>query len=95
MGKRKKRLSKELTITGQVIATDWDLNDGVNEISIETEDDEYVVEDNSLWEDLFDNLDEEVEVTGVITEDGDATKYIMVTSYKLLESDDDYDEFMN
>ena len=92
---RKKKGSKERTIIGYVTATDWDLDDVVSEVSIETDSDDYVVEDSGLGKELFDLLGEEVEVAGTVTEDGDGIKYIRVISYKLIESDGDNDEFMN
>ena len=79
-------------ITGYVTAIDWDMNDTVSAISIEADGEEYIVEDEGLVEELLDFLDEEVEVTGIITEDGDGTKHIRITDYERLENDDDYDD---
>ena len=50
---------------------------------------------NKLGEELFDFLDEDVEVTGTVREDKDGTKRIQVISYEVLEDvegeDDDED----
>lgn len=51
------------------------------------------MEDNDLGKELFDQLDNEVEVTGILREDRDGTKRISVTSYTvLIESDYEEDE---
>jgi hypothetical protein len=92
---KERKTSKEIIVTGYVTASDWDLNDVASAISIENEDEEYVVQNEDLVEELLDFLDEEIEVKGIVTEGGDGTKYIRVTSYEMLESDDDQDEFMN
>ena len=74
-------------------ANDWDLNDVVNSISIEADGEEYIVENDNLMIELSDFLDEEIEVIGIVTENGDGTKYIRIVSYELLEGHYDYDEF--
>ena len=89
---KKKKRSKEITLVGYVRSTDQDLNDAASEISIEADGEEYVVEDEGLVEELLDFLDEEIEVTGIVTEDGDGIKYIKITDYELLEYDEDYGE---
>lgn len=51
------------------------------------------MEDNDLGKELFDQLDNEVEVTGILREDRDGTKRISVTTYTvLIESDYEEDE---
>ena len=86
---KKRKTSKETIITGYVTAVDWNLNDVASAISIENDEEEYVVQNEELVEELLDFLDEEIEVKGLVTEDGDGAKYIRVTGYELLESDDD------
>ena len=76
--------SEEITITGYVTPTDWDWNDNVNAISIETHDDMYGIEANSLGEELLGELDSEVEVTGFLEKDRDGTERMIVTSYEVL-----------
>jgi hypothetical protein len=96
--------SEEITVTGYVIPTDWDWNDVVSAVSVETHDEMYTVEPDSLGEELFNELDSEVEVTGFVREDRDGTKRITVTSYEVLTEagareeenygyDDDGEEF--
>lgn len=93
---KKKRREKEVHIIGYVISTGQDFNDLTSAISFETEDDEYFVEDNKLGEELFDLVDDKVEVTGMVKEDEDGTKWIRITSYEVLESEyvnTDYEDY--
>jgi hypothetical protein len=84
---------KEETIVGYVVPSEWDSDDNVVAISICTDDDDYVVELNKLGEELFDFLDEDVEVTGVVREDKDGTKRLRVTSYEVVEDkEEEYNE---
>ena len=89
---KKSEPPKEETITGYVVPNEWDNEDNVVAISISTDDDDYVVELNKLGEELFDFLDEDVEVTGIIRDDKDGTKRIRVTSYEVLEDAEDENE---
>jgi hypothetical protein len=91
----KEKEKKELTVTGFVTATEWDDNDNVVAIEITTDDDNYMVDNNKQGEELFDFLDEEVEVTGFALEDRDGAKWISVTSYEVLDEEDDeeYDDY--
>ena len=82
---------KEMTLAGFVIPEEWDNNDNVIAIAISTEDEDYLVERNKPGEELYDFLDEDVEVTGFVVEDKDGTKHISITTYEILQSDD-YDE---
>ena len=93
MKMEKNQPQKEVTIVGYVVPSEWDNDDNVVSISISTDDDDYVVEVNKLGEELFDFLDEDVEVTGIVREDKDGTKRIRVISYEVLEDvEDEYDE---
>jgi hypothetical protein len=90
---KKSQPPKEETIVGYVVPNEWDNEDNVVAISITTDDDDYVVELNKLGEELFDFLDEDVEVTGIIRDDKDGTKRIRVSSYEVLEDvEDEYEE---
>ena len=86
---KKDKTAKEETVVGYVVPSEWDNEDNVVAISISTEDDDYLVEMNKLGEELFDFLDEDVEVTGLVREDRDGTKRIQITSYEVLEDVDD------
>lgn len=89
---KKKNPPMESTLAGYVRATDWDLNDVVNEISIEADYDEYIVKDNDMGKELFELLDREVEVTGLIKEDKEGIKWITLTSYKELREAEDIED---
>jgi len=90
---KKDKTAKEETIVGYVVPSEWDNDDNVVSIAISTEEDDYLVEMNKLSEELFDFLDEDVEVTGLVREDRDGTKRIRITSYEVLEDvDDDFEE---
>jgi len=92
MKNKKSEPPKEETIVGYVVPNEWDNEDNVVAISISTDDDDYVVELNKLGEELFDFLDEDVEVTGIIRDDKDGTKRIRVTGYEVLEDVEDENE---
>ncbi|EFK07233.1 conserved hypothetical protein [delta proteobacterium NaphS2] len=81
----------EMMISGVVMAIEWDDDDDVTEIEISTDDDSYYVEKNALWDELVELCDSQVEVTGIVTEEKDGTKEILVTGYEALD-DIDYDE---
>ena len=76
--------SEEITIAGYVTPTDWNWNNDVCAVSLETHDDVYAIEPNSLGEELFSELDSEVELTGFVSEEKDGTKRITITSYEVL-----------
>ncbi|MGD8229750.1 MAG: hypothetical protein PVH82_19000 [Desulfobacteraceae bacterium] len=89
---KRKHLSEEITITGYVVPMDWDWNDDVSAVSIETHDHMYAVEQNSLGEELFSELDSEVEVTGFLEKDRVGTERITITSYEVLTRAGDKEE---
>jgi hypothetical protein len=84
--------SEEITITGYVTPTDWDWDDDVSAVSIETHDDMYAIEPNRLGEELFSELESEVEVKGFLEKDRDGTERINVTSYEVLTRAGDREE---
>jgi len=89
---RKGKIQKEETVAGVVSATEWDDEDNVTAVSIITDDDEYIVELNKMAEELFDFLEEDVEVTGIVETDRDGSKRIAVTSYEVLDTGYEYDD---
>lgn len=94
--------ASEMTISGLVTATEWDDDDEITDIEISVDDDAYYVEKNAMWYELVNLWDTHVEVTGVVTEERDGSKRVLVTSYEPLddviyddeevEYDDMYDE---
>ena len=87
--KKAKYAGKEMTIVG--VVEEIEEEDG-NGVIIATDDDDYVVELNKQGKRLSQEVDMDVEVTGIITKSGDGTKRITVTKFEVLESDDDDDD---
>ena len=80
----------EVTITGYVTAAVWGPDDDVTAVRIETENDEYDVVGDEMGEELYDLLDCELEVTGVVEEQMDGAKSIAVTSYEVTSENTDF-----
>ena len=74
----------ETTITGIVVAADWDDKDKVIAVSIEADDELYYVSGNSIGKQLLELLDKGVEVTGIVGEDKDGNRTITVKAYETL-----------
>ncbi|HUV50984.1 MAG TPA: hypothetical protein VMW78_08205 [Anaerolineae bacterium] len=85
--KKAKKPQKEVTLVGFVSPIEED--DTVVGIEISTDDDDYLVEPNKQGKSLFNHLDEEVEVKGIVTKDEDDNYKITVTSFEVLETEDD------
>ncbi len=94
--------ASEVTISGLLTATEWSDDDDITDLEISVDDDSYYVEKNAVWYELVDLWDTHVEATGIVTEERDGSKRILVTSYEPLddvifddeeiEYDDVYDE---
>ena len=93
--KEKEREMKEVTFRGTLMPGDWDDDDNIIALEISTDDDVFQVEMNGLWDelkDLVESSDEEVEVTGYVTEERDGTKWVRVTGYDVLSVREDEDD---
>ncbi|HUV50573.1 MAG TPA: hypothetical protein VMW78_06095 [Anaerolineae bacterium] len=94
--KKAKKPQKDVTLFGFVSPIEED--DTVVGIEISTDDDDYLVELNKQGKDLFNYLNEDVEVKGIVTKDKDDNYKINVTSFEAFETeddeidDDDYDD---
>lgn len=77
--------SGEMTFSGSVMATEWDDDDNITALEILSEDEYYFVEKNALWEELVDLWQEDVEITGIVTEERDGSKRVLITSYEILD----------
>lgn len=93
----KKEKAKEQTITGIVIPAEWDDDDNVIQVAIQSEDyEEYLVENNEKGKELLAFIDYEVEVTGTVKERKDGEMMINVKRYEALgeyeEEEDAEDE---
>jgi hypothetical protein len=84
--KKAKNTGKEITIIGVVEENE---EEGGTGLIIATDDDDYVVELNKQGKRLSQEVDMDVEVTGIVTKGEDGTKRITVTKFEVLESDDD------
>ena len=89
--KKAKHTGKEITIVG--VVEEIEEEDGIGVI-IATDDDDYVVELYKQGKRLAQEVDMDVEVTGIVTKNGDGTKSITVTKFEVLESDDDDEDEM-
>jgi len=74
----------EATIMGKVVAADWDDNENLIAVSIETGSESYYVSDNPIGQELLELEGETVNVTGIIGEDEDGEKTIIVITYEPL-----------
>ena len=84
--------ASEITISGLLMADEWDDEDDIIGFELSADDDSYYVEKNALWHELLDLCDTHVEVTGMVTEEKDGTKRILVTDYEPLEDMDSEDD---
>jgi lysyl-tRNA synthetase class II len=81
----KKEKTKEQTITGNVIPAEWDDDDNVIQVAIQTEDyDEYLVEHNGKGKELLAFIDYNVEATGTVRQRKDGELTISVKRYESL-----------
>jgi hypothetical protein len=90
--KTKERVKQKLyTISGYVL--DFETDDDSRGLFISTEyDEDFIVKLDRVGRELFDYLDEIVEVTGYVAYDDDGDRYITVKSFEVIEDDDDYDD---
>lgn len=94
------------TISGTVVAVDWNDEDEVTAIAIrvvmavknsENEEDEsevyqdYWVADTKKGRELWNHLEEDVKATGTVTTDEDGVKTIAVTSFEIIQPEEDSD----
>lgn len=65
----------------------------VKGIGISTGDDDYFVEMNEMGEKLRNEVENDIEATGTVTVDPDGKKRMLVTDYKLLYKEGEYNLF--
>ncbi len=90
--------ASEVTISGLLMATEWSDDDNITDLEISVDDESYYVEKNAMWDELVDLWDTNVEVTGIVTEERDGAKRILVISYEPLDDmiyDDEDVEYDN
>jgi hypothetical protein len=92
MQKKKKDNAREMTITGMVEEFDSQ-EDGMGILIAADDGENYVVEPNKNGKKLSSSLDEKVKVTGLVTQDRDGLLYINVSSFKVFETPEEYDDY--
>ena len=90
-----KMKTKEENIRGYVLPTEWDNDDKVIGASIQTETDDFEVDQNGTGKELLNFLDKEVEVTGMVRQNRHGTKIITVSDYEVLDESDDEDDYQD
>jgi len=86
MIKMKEKKNAESSITGIIVPSDWDDNDNLIEIAIQTiDEEEYIIKQNKRGRELLDMIEQEVEVVGTTTENGDGNIIIEISEYNLKE----------
>ena len=89
----KKKEMGEITIRGLVIPADWDEDDHVTRVVIEsTYEEEYLVEQNKKGEELLSFLRHKVEVTGTVRGDEFGELHINVNGFRSMEDADENKE---
>jgi hypothetical protein len=83
---------KETTLKGYIVPIKWDGDGNVISIELSTDDEDYLVEMDGVGWELLDHADEEVEVTGIISDERDTIKSITVINYELLGQDGSGDD---
>jgi hypothetical protein len=88
---KRKLNTKVETLRGYVVATEWDHFYRVTQLSIQTEDDEIIVDlSNAFGREMFDFLEQEIEVTGVVKQDPGGANIITITDFEQLYEEDDF-----
>ena len=91
--KKKVGREKEYTIRGVIFPTDWDEDDNIVAVVIDTEDeDEYFVSQNKKGRELCALVGKKIEVTGVVSEEQDGNRVLDVKRYNIIGGDEDEDE---
>jgi hypothetical protein len=73
------------TIKGIIAPSDWDKNDEILGIKIQSPDEEeYQITDPDMMDELIDSLRSEVEITGAVSINAAGEKVIHIETYELL-----------
>jgi hypothetical protein len=96
---RERGEGKRATITGIVVAHDWDSDGNVTAVALSTAfEDEYVIRGGSVGAELVRLVGSKVVATGIVSSDTDWTNTIAVEKYEVLgydgeEEDEDIEEY--
>jgi hypothetical protein len=89
---RLKRTGKKMSVAGFIEAFDYD--DGASGLKLVTDEDEYIVQSDKIGKRLGNLEGEEVEATGMVSQDESGAKHIKVESFEAMEfnDNDDYND---
>ncbi|GEM_PF-4435284 len=76
--------AEKITIVGTVTAIEFDDNDKVVAVTIDTSDGYYDVSDNSIGKELLKLSDKNITATGIVGEDKDGNRIITIETYEIL-----------
>ena len=85
--------TKEVSLTGFVYEIEE--NRMVKGIAISTGDEDFIVEMNEWGRKLCREIENDVQVTGIVTRDPAGKQHILVSDYKLLYKDGEYNIIYN
>ncbi len=88
--KKAKKSGKEVTIFG--ILEEIENDDDSIGLILATDEEDYIVELDKKGKELLDEIDKDVEVTGIVTKNEDGVKHITISSFEVFEPDDDFDD---
>lgn len=92
---KEKKDTEMRSIIGIIVPADWDDDDNLIELAIQTiDEEEYLIKKNKKGRELLDLIEQEVEVIGTTTENGDGNIIIEISEYSLKEyiDEDEYKE---
>jgi hypothetical protein len=88
---RANKAAREVLLTGYI--EEYEADDNDDGLRLATEDEEYYIKLDRKGKELFDYVDEEVQVKGQAMTDDDGLNWIAVKSFDVIAYDDDDDEY--
>lgn len=76
--------AEKITIVGTVIAIEFDDNDKVIAVTLDTAEGFYDVSDNSIGKELRELSDKNIKATGIVGEDKEGNRIITIETYEIL-----------
>lgn len=77
--------SDRTSLTGVLEPYEWDDDDTVIALSLVTEEEDYIVENDGVEEELYPLIGERITVSGTVETDRHGDKYITVRRYKIIK----------
>lgn len=87
---RAPKAAKDVVLTGYI--EEYEADDSDDGLRLATEEDEYCIKLDRKGKELFDYVDEEIEVKGQVETDDDGLKWITIKSFDVIDYDADEDE---